>query len=44
VSEDRTLDGLPISRRSSYSALVWVAVLETLSLAVLLGNLAAGDN
>ena len=44
MPEKRALDGLPISRRSSYSALVWIAVLEALSLTVLLVNLATGDN
>ncbi len=44
MSDERTLDGLPIRNRTPLSALVWVTVFETLSLAVLLVNLAAGHD
>jgi hypothetical protein len=42
MSDQRTLDGLSIRSRTPFQALIWVTVFETLSLAVLLVNLAVG--
>jgi hypothetical protein len=44
MTEKQTLDGLPVRNRPALPALAVVGVLEAVSLAVLLVNLAVGNN